>query len=166
METVAEPKKRPDFLTILCVLTFIGSTWGILSGLSSYNNADVTAEMTRQMIEQQKEQAMDKAATPSQKTFMNKMFSGANEMMDTVKVKQNSLFSIMSNLLTLVGAVLMFRLKRTGFGIYALGIAVFIAAPLVIFGPSNIFGLMMTVVLGFVGILFIILYRLNIKYMS
>jgi hypothetical protein len=166
METAVQPKKRPDFLTVLCVLTFIGSTWGIISGLTNYNNADVMAEMSRQVIEQQKEQAMDKAVTAGQKSFMEKMFSGANELMDTVKVKQNSLFSIMSNVLTLIGAVLMFRLKRTGFGIYVLGIVVFIAAPLVIFGPSNIFGLMMTFILGFIGILFIILYRLNIKYMS
>ncbi|HLO80940.1 MAG TPA: hypothetical protein VK166_08280 [Chitinophagaceae bacterium] len=166
METAVEPKKRPDFLTVLCVLTFIGSTWGIFSGLTNYNNADVMAEMSRQMIEEQKDKAMDKAVTADQKSFMNKMFSGANELMDTVKVKQNSLFSIMSNLLTLIGAVLMFRLKRAGFGIYVLGIAVFIAAPLVIFGLSNIFGWLMTFVLGVIGILFIILYRLNIKYMN
>jgi hypothetical protein len=165
METAAESKKRPDFLTILCVLTFIGSTWGIFSGLTNYNNADVTAEMSRQMIEEQKEQAMDKAVTAGQKSFMEKMFSGANELMDTVKVKQNSLFSIMSNLLTLVGALLMFRLKRTGFGIYVLGIAVFIAAPLVIFGLGNIFALFMTFVLGLIGVLFVILYRLNLKHM-
>jgi hypothetical protein len=165
METVAEPKKRPDFLTILCVLSFIGSTFGILSGLADFNNADVKAELSRQMIEEQKEKAMDKAVTADQKSFMEKMFSGANELMDTVKVKQNSLFSIMSNILTLVGAVLMFRLKRTGFGIYVLGIGVFIAAPLVIFGPSNIFGLMMTFLLGLIGVLFVILYWLNIKHM-
>jgi hypothetical protein len=166
MESVAEPKKRPDFLTILCVLTFIGSSWGIFSGLTNYNNADVMAEMSRQMIEQQKEQAMDKAVTAGQKSFMEKMFSGANELMDTVKVKQNSLFSIMSNILTLVGALLMFRLKKTGFGIYVLGIAVFIAAPLVIFGVGNIFGLFMTFLLGIIGIIFVILYRLNLKHMS
>jgi hypothetical protein len=165
METVAEPRRRPDFLTILCVLTFIGSSWGILSGLSNYNNADVMAEMSRKMIEEQKEQAMDKAVTAGQKSFMEKMFSGANELMDTVKVKQNSLFSIMSNVLTLVGAFLMFRLKKTGFGIYVLGIAVFIAAPLVIFGVGNIFGLFMTFMLGLIGVVFVILYRLNIKYM-
>jgi hypothetical protein len=117
------------------------------------------------MIEEQKEKALDKAVTAEQKSFMEKMFSGANELMDTVKVKQNSLFSIMSNILTLVGALLMFRLKRTGFGIYVLGIGVFIAAPLVIFGPSNIFGLMMTFFLGLIGVLFIILYRLNLKHM-
>jgi hypothetical protein len=165
METAAEPKKRPDFLTILCVLTFIGSTWGIFSGLTNYNNADVMAEMSRQMIEQQKEEAMDKATTAGQKSFMEKMFSGANDLMDTVKVKQNSLFSIMSNVLTLVGALLMFRLKRAGFGVYVLGIGVFIAAPLVIFGPANIFGLFMTLFLGLVGVLFVILYGLNLKHM-
>ncbi len=165
METAAEPKKRPDFLTVLCVLTFIGSTLGILSGLTNYNNADVAAEATRQMIGEQKEKALDKSVTAGQKSFLDKMFSGANEMMDTVKVKQNSLFSIMSNILTLVGALLMFRLKKTGFGVYVLGIAVFIAAPLVIYGPSNVFGLFMTFFLAFIGILFIILYRLNIKYM-
>lgn len=31
--TVVTEKKRPAFLTVLCILTFIGSAWGIISAL-------------------------------------------------------------------------------------------------------------------------------------
>lgn len=32
--TAAESAKRPAFLTVLCILTFIGSGWGIISALA------------------------------------------------------------------------------------------------------------------------------------
>ena len=34
LENVAGQEKRPTFLTVLCVLTFIGSAWGIISALA------------------------------------------------------------------------------------------------------------------------------------
>lgn len=33
-ETGAQAAKRPTFLTVLCILTFIGSGWGIISALA------------------------------------------------------------------------------------------------------------------------------------
>jgi hypothetical protein len=166
METSAAPLQRPVFLTILCVLTFLGSSWGIISSLTSYNNAEVQAMMAKQMIDQQKEEAMDKAATVQQRNLMKKMFSGTDQLMDTRKIKQNSLFMLMSNVLTLIGGIMMYRLRRTGFGVYLLGIAVYIAAPLLIYGSGGFFGVMMTLLLAFIGIIFAILYALNIKHMK
>jgi hypothetical protein len=85
--------------------------------------------------------------------------------MDTRKIKQNGLFMVMSNILTLLGAIMMFRLKRTGFGFYVIGTAVYVLAPLLIFGGKGFFAMMMTMALGFMGIIFVILYALNLKHM-
>jgi len=34
LDNAVEQKKRPAFLTVLCILTFIGSGWGIISALA------------------------------------------------------------------------------------------------------------------------------------
>jgi hypothetical protein len=72
---------------------------------------------------------------------------------------------VMSNIMTLVGAVMMFRLKRTGFGFYVIGTIVYVAAPLLIFGGKGFFATMMTVALAFLGLVFVVLYALNLKHM-
>jgi hypothetical protein len=165
MEGAPEVRKRPDMLTILCVLTFIASTYGIFASWSKYNNAMVVAEMTEQVIGQTKEKVMENAKNAEERKLTEKMMSGANAFLDTVKVKQHALFDLMSNALTLVGAFLMFRLRRTGFGLYVLGIALFVLAPVVIYGASNLFGLSYTILLGLIGLLFVGLYALNLKHM-
>ena len=37
-------RRRPVFLTVLCILTFIGSGWGVLSNLFSIFTADALNE--------------------------------------------------------------------------------------------------------------------------
>ncbi len=37
------PIKRPAFLTVLCILTFVGSGWALFSSVTSYNSAEKTA---------------------------------------------------------------------------------------------------------------------------
>lgn len=166
METSDRPRRRPDFLRIICVLSFVASISGIMSNLNSYNNADLVSEMTRERLEMSREETMDKMKTAEQKGMVEKMFSGATELLDTRKQKQSAIFNIMANVLTLVGAGLMFNLKRRGFGIYALGIAVWVASPLVIFGADNLMGIGMTISLALIGGLFLILYWRNLKHMG
>ena len=40
-ETQATRAKRPTFLTVLCILTFIGSGWGVLGSIFNFFTADV-----------------------------------------------------------------------------------------------------------------------------
>ena len=37
------PIKRPTFLTVLCILTFVGSGWALFSAVTTYNTAKSTA---------------------------------------------------------------------------------------------------------------------------
>ena len=41
-ETTTKGMVRPTFLTVLCILTFIGSGFGILGALYNYGTADAT----------------------------------------------------------------------------------------------------------------------------
>lgn len=165
METAAQQPKRSTFLYVVCILTFIGSTLGIVNNLINFNNADIAAEVARELISEKKEEALEKVKTQGQKNFMESLFSGAGEFMDTVKLKQNYAFVILSNILTLIGAILMFNLRRTGFGFYILGIAVSVVAPFIIFGSDNLMSVISTMGSAFIGLIFIILYGMNLKQM-
>lgn len=165
METSDSPRKRPDFLTILCVLSFLASISGIFSNLNSYNNADLVSEMTRERLETSREEAMDKMKTSEQKGMMEKLFSGANELLDTRKQKQSAIFNLMANVLTLLGAGMMFTLRRNGFGVYALGMVVWVFTPVLIYGVTNPMGIGMSITLGIIGALFLVLYSRNLKHM-
>ncbi len=46
--------QRPTLLTVLCILTFIGSAWGVISNISSYMNADVSSQVAGTMLDSAK----------------------------------------------------------------------------------------------------------------
>jgi len=52
-------------------------------------------------------------------------------------MRDNSFFILISNVLTLIGAWLMLRLKKRGFHFYFLGNLIGVIAPLLVFGSDN-----------------------------
>jgi hypothetical protein len=58
---------RPTLLTVLCILTFIGSAWGIFSSISNYMNADISSQIAGTALDTAKEniskESDNKAAT-------------------------------------------------------------------------------------------------------
>jgi len=166
METSAvfSPKKRPDFLTVICILTFIGSGFGIINNVTNYLNADVLTEMGKQAIDQNREK-VDSESSGEGKKLADQMMSGASAMMDKKKLKQNYLLTVLSNIMTLAGALLMFRLRKSGYWLYVAGIVVLVATPVVIFGTGNLLSMSITMLFAAIGILFIILYSLQLRHL-
>jgi len=166
METsaVSSPKKRPDFLTVICILTFIGSGFGIINNVTNYLNADVLTEMGKQAIDQNREK-VDSESSGEGKKLADQMMSGASAMMDKKKLKQNYLLTVLSNIMTLAGALLMFRLRKSGYWLYVAGIVVLVATPVVIFGTGNLLSMSITMLFAAIGILFIILYSLQLRHL-
>ena len=166
METsaVSSPKKRPDFLTVICILTFIGSGFGIINNVTNYLNADVLTEMGKQAIDQTREKVESESSGEGKK-LADQMMSGASAMMDKKKLKQNYLLTVLSNIMTLAGALLMFRLRKSGYWLYVAGIVVLVATPVVIFGTGNLLSMSITMLFAAIGILFIILYSLQLKHL-
>jgi len=166
METsaVSSQKKRPDFLTVICILTFIGSGFGIINNVTNYLNADVLTEMGKQAIDQNREK-VDSESSGEGKKLADQMMSGASAMMDKKKLKQNYLLTVLSNIMTLAGALLMFRLRKSGYWLYVAGIVVLVATPLVIFGTGNLLSMSITMLFAAIGILFIILYSLQLRHL-
>lgn len=129
---------RPDLLTVLCILTFIGSGLAAISNFFVYFNHDFLKE------------SVEKDGFE---------FFGSELILGLPK----SLF-ILSALFyssSLVGAILMWKLKKVGFHAYSVSQVILLIIPTIYIKSDNfpIFGILLT-------ILFIILYHKNIKFMN
>lgn len=171
-DLVEEEVLRPTLLKVLCILTFIGSSWLILTQVWSYSTATKTAQMMSSVKAKmsQKDSIFKKDSTiqPSQHSkrkenfFGKKMIISVSKMMTAENIRKTAIGSVLSAILTLIGAILMWQLKRNGFYIYVVGTVVSLMVPFFLYG-LNTMSLGFSFFSGFFGLLFIALYALNIK---
>ncbi|MCK9421778.1 MAG: hypothetical protein M0Q38_04210 [Bacteroidales bacterium] len=131
--------KRPNLLTVLCILTFIGSGMNMLSSLIIAGFYDTFIEVVQVFAEKFKLPGIDSLleANPRYFLFSGLFYAGA-----------------------LVGALLMFRLKKAGFHVYTIFQILLILSPMYFMhlsGPS-------IPDIIFSGT-FILLYSTNLKFM-
>lgn len=160
-DTVYVKPKRTTFLTVLCILTFLGSGYGIFSGIIAYKGAPKFASEAKAQMEKNRQQSKGKNTNPQAQKWMN----DSAVFFDAEKVKKNSIAGIACNLITFVGAFLMFRMNKTGFLVYVLGTIAGVAAPLFIFGNNSLAGFL-AYIPGFFGLVFIIMYAFNLRDMK
>ena len=103
---------------------------------------------------------MDQNNTPA---FAKNMMNSVSDMLTPENLRKSAMFEFISNLLTLIGALLMFTLRKIGFYLYIAGIAVLIVHQ---FMMGSILGALSAVVVGLFGVGFIIMYAVNLKYMT
>ena len=163
METTAiNPNPvRSTFLTVLCVLTFIGSGWGVIGAVRSYAGADTISSIANGAM-QGAEDKLDQQGTPN---FVKQIFSSLAAGLTPDSIRKSSILKLISCLLTLLGAIMMWNLKKIGFYLYIAGIAVFTLAPIIILG-SSLPGLAGAGGSGFIGVVFIVMYGMNLKDMK
>ena len=159
------PPARPTFLTVLCILTFIGSGWGIVSGIITYATA---ASKAKEMVVTQQKSAEDLKKNDQKgegSGIAQKMVSSMSVFTEG-NLKKAGIAGMVSALLCLAGAFMMWKLNKNGYYIYILGTLAGIASPFMIYGSDNIISIMSSIMVGFVGIVFVILYGVNLKYMK
>jgi hypothetical protein len=162
MEQQPTTSARPTFLTVLCILTFIAGAYGIYSGISGYLTADSAAGMVQE--------AMDNASSSIQKAddaskAVEGILDSVTDAMNPQKIQNSSIANILASILSLLGAWMMWNLQKKGFWLYVAGTIVSIIAPIAIFG-GGLVGLAAGGMSAFFGILFVILYAINLKHMS
>jgi hypothetical protein len=153
---------RPTFLTILCVLTFIASGYGIFDAVSGYTSADMAVEVAKDAMEE----AQDKIESESEEVpaFISKVFGSISEGLTPENIRNSAIAGGIGNVLTLIGAILMWGLDRKGYFLYIFGSLVLIIAPLIIF--EGFIGAAASGAAVFAGVLFGVLYGVNLKHMS
>jgi hypothetical protein len=162
----SENQKRPAFLTILCVLTWIVSAWVIMSvPFNYYFSSHETASTFQSSINDAMSQM---AETDPESAEMVEGF-----MMDLSDMLSNgiknaawiAITDLLVAILSAFGAFLMFKLRKPGFWIYVLAKVGGIASVLAFLGV-NIVTMGAASLAGFVGLIMVIMYGINRKYMS
>lgn len=161
--------KITTFLTVLCILTFVGSTFGILGGIYGYFTAKATTSMVTQSRETMdsliKDANIDSADIKPLKLVTN-LSNTMSKGYTVEKIRNNSLFQILASIFCLGGALLMWKLKKSGYYSYLIGTLIGIIGPLAIFGIDNFLGIASSLGVALVGIVFCILYGLNYKHLK
>jgi phage-related protein len=145
-------------------MTFLGSAFGIYNAITTYSAAGMTTGLTQEAMENAKDQIDEQAQDEKSAEIVNKIMDSVSNDLSEEKVRNGALASGIANILTLIGAVLMWGLNKKGFFIYIAGTLVAIIAPLVIY--DGFLGFIGSGMIAFVGIIFCVLYFLNIKYMA
>ncbi|MCC6371770.1 MAG: hypothetical protein IT236_12245 [Bacteroidia bacterium] len=161
-----EPK-RPQFLSVLCILTWILSGIMLISTANNILNKPSPEEQAEQ-IEKMREK-LPEAADSMEATF---------QKMDETPAKVNTLISLIALALSSLGAAMMWQLKKTGFYVYLLGELlpylglVFVGTAAFDFmaimfkmNVATIMGIAVGIMLLFDGI-FITMYAANLKHMK
>jgi hypothetical protein len=172
-EFAEQPKKRTTFITVLCILTFVGSGFSLFTNIYGYFTAKQSAEQMQLMQKMTQSdsafaprngKATEKDSLKAKKTdeVTKKVFKTFASSFTEDNIRKNSLGAIAAAILCLSGAVLMFMINKKGYFIYVAGTLLGIAIPLVLYG-SNFVGIMGSVISGFFGLVFCILYGVNLK---
>jgi hypothetical protein len=157
--------ERPQFLKILCILTFIGSGYLVCSSLFNYINPNVAARIMVQVkVKDSSNLRKDSLRKAKQPAFFREMLKNAQTIATPENIRKTSECKILTGCLCLFGAIWMWRLKRNGYYIYILGVVLEIATPFYLFG-NNSLSIISTIGTAFFGVLFIIFYGMNIKSM-
>ncbi|QJW88424.1 hypothetical protein HNV11_03075 [Spirosoma taeanense] len=146
---------RSQFLTLLCILTFLSCAWSLTDAIVSFVQTNDVAQTSY----------IQRSYTPEQQKKLPKQYfedrSSSDGPMpgDPEQIRSLSIAQFIYGLLTLIGAALMFRLRKLGFWVYVAGVLAGLALPVALAGFSALhtsFGV-------FFSILFAGLYALNLK---
>ena len=172
-EIDSQEPQRPVFITVLCILSFVVSAYALYSAAISSIQANLLQDFSKL------EQTMDSAIQMSTNTNDSFQTAQQKETQEISKKIMKHTFSgltsetffkaAMANLcyglLTLIGALLMWRLRKIGYWLYLLGIIISVVAPIAIYGTDNWIGLFTSLAMGLLGLTMVILFTINKKHL-
>lgn len=157
-ETVEQPpqepakNERPTFLTVLCILSFIGVGFAVISNLISLFATSAGSAL------------MD-AATETLEGYQD--VPGMDLVESAVDYASTlSIIGIIAALVCLWGVIWMWNLKKTGYYIYIVGELTPVIVSFILVGFGSFLGGFFAMIGLIFPVLFIILYGLNVKHMS
>jgi hypothetical protein len=165
-EEAPQTPKRSQFLTVLCVLSFIMCAIGFVSGVWKIYQS--TPEAMQKNIEQ------FRAINPE---MADQMENNMIEMQDNPVYKISPYLELVYTLISFLGVLMMWNFKRTGFYIYA--IAEILPYTTILFmgknylkmlgppgGSSANFAMIGLVLSILIDLVFVFLYSRNLKEMN
>ncbi|GAA4413458.1 hypothetical protein GCM10023187_41770 [Nibrella viscosa] len=149
---------RPQFLTILCILTFLSCAWGVYDSIVSYASADTVATVAQDALDEASSRVQGREGTDIAERIIGSVQGG----LSADNIRKLSISKLVYNLLTLIGAILMFNLRRIGFYSYLGGVLAGFLLPIILIG--GLVGVASSLSVFF-SIIFAVLYGTQLKYM-
>lgn len=151
---------RSTFLTVICLLTIVGSSYSIISNAALYVRAESISRIVKQNIDRSRAASIE---ANSKQRHNNRVIEESLAMADESKLRIQAIVLILANLLTLSGGIVMFTLRAWGFWLYLSGTVIHIGTPMFLFGFNTIPGIIAGVAQSLVSVAFVIMYAFQLK---
>jgi len=147
INTVDTTPKRPAFLNILCILSFVGIGIAFISGIINLTQLDRNIETL--------------------KSFGGLLGGDTDSAVEALTNWGYTVYiiTIVASLICLLGVIMMWKIKKTGFYIYVVGEIAPGIATIVLLGGFGTLGTLAIVGSLIFPIAFIIMYAINLKHM-
>ena len=155
-ETITTQAVRPSFVTVLCILSFVGIGISLITDIYSYFNYSALAN--NDVLS-----SLKSDTGQDLNTAMTDMMSALG-LMDYPKLAMSSLISALINIPILIGVLLMWKQRKIGFWIYTVFEASQALIPLAL--GLGLIAVMKSMIVLIFAILFIILYAVNFKHLK
>jgi hypothetical protein len=166
-QELTEPK-RPEFLKVLCILSFIGVGIILLMSLAGIPKLFQSPEMRMAEMEQMEQ------ISPG---FMEKMAPIMNDPNYTLKATSKFILDLLLNITSLIGVIQMWKLRKKGFYFYLAGELLPYVTSVIFAGQSmgmlnSLPPMIMNIAYVFIALMvildlvFIFMYSRNLKHMS
>jgi len=156
---VITPQKRSTFLSVLCILSFLGSGFSLFNNIMGMIVSPIFNFFNPSIFQE----ALSNVKEPIAREFVGKAFEIAQHAMDhafEIACTNSILYAC-----SLLGAILMFKLKKSGFYLYIFAQIAILFVPALFIG-FNIITNMGILMGSFMTIVFIILYSINYKHLQ
>jgi hypothetical protein len=163
MENQQNQKTRPTLLTVIGILSFIGLGYRILTGLINASLGTVTSSISEFMNEVVANEVDLSEVPESLKGLVESILDAVTKLLANTTAIY--LTVVLLAAIALLGVIMMWQLKKSGFYVYAAARSLIAIVPFIFIGYNLVSLLWFTSSIMF-GILFIILYSLNLKEMS
>jgi hypothetical protein len=156
----AEAPRIPNFLKVLCILTFVGSGIGILGAIYGVFTTNATIK-----------------SLENSQDLLNRMNSPMGDMGGLIEATKkwgmlSNVFNLFACGLCLTGGILMWKLKKIGYVSYLVGVIAALIPGFLMMGSLASSGGMMGVFMGasfifaiLLNVAFIIMYTVNRKHL-
>ncbi|WP_128545708.1 DUF2127 domain-containing protein [Larkinella soli] len=151
--------QRPTFLTILCILTFLSCAGGIFNSVSTYSGANFASTTSQEALEQARERVQEEGGSNA----VDELLGSVSDNLTADRLRKGAIGNLVFNLLTLIGAVLMWNLRKVGFYVYVAGVLVAVVTPFLVY--EGFMSALSFAGTAFISAIFVVLYALNLKYM-
>jgi hypothetical protein len=164
METNSSIVKRPVFLTIICIISFIGLGMAIMKSLVMLAFSQLNTSI-HSLLQTNFDEALTniKNSDPSVLPLVQQIFDSVLKIINALPALAGLI--LLLSAVALTGVILMWNLKKAGYFLYSGAKVILIFVPIILTG-TNLISMIAAAVMFMGAAIFITLYGLNLKVMK